>query len=103
LLEEDFYIAIAPYHTNTHPWLIHSATGCSGELEAKEFDLKIVTKEGEVIVQEIVKSLENGFFEIWLPRNIEATMYIEYEGLSNVSTISTYSGDPTCITTTKLS
>jgi hypothetical protein len=65
--------------------------------------LKIVTKEGEVIVQEIVKSLENGFFEIWLPRNIEATMYIEYEGLSNVSTISTYSGDPTCITTTKLS
>jgi len=102
LLNEDFYIAIAPYHTNTHPWLYHNATGCSGELKDVKFDVKIITNKGEVIVDESISSLKNGFFEVWLPRNIEATMIVEYNGLSNISEISTYSGDPTCITTTKL-
>ncbi len=63
----------------------------------------MITKEGEVIVDEYITSLKNGFFEMWLPRDIEATMIIEYNGLSNISEISTYSGDATCVTTTKLS
>jgi len=103
LLNEDFYIAVAPYHTNTHPWFYHNATGCSAELKDKEFKVRVITKEGEVIVDEYITSLKNGFFEMWLPRDIEATMIIEYNGLSNISEISTYSGDATCVTTTKLS
>ncbi len=64
--------------------------------------MKIVSEKEEVVVEQYVSTLKNGFFELWLPRDMKAVMTIEYGNMSNTSFISTYSGDPTCITTTQL-
>jgi hypothetical protein len=103
LSEEMFYMAIAPYYETTHNCSIHSATGCGGELRNEEFNVKIISDQGEVVFDDQVKSMQNGFFEIWLPRDITGSMTITHGEAINVSSISTFAGDNTCVTTTQLS
>lgn len=97
-----FYIAVAPYVNTTHTWFIHSATGCRGELSEETFGVVVTDSNGIEVFNEEVTSLKNGFFEIWLPRNIEGTILVNYNGLSSETTISTYPGDLTCLTSMKL-
>ncbi len=47
-------------------------------------------------------TLENGFIDLWLPRNQIYKTTIEYDGKSAQSEFSTHKGDNTCITTIQL-
>lgn len=102
LSNELFYVAIAPYYETTHTCLIHSATGCGGELREETFHVSIIANDGSVVVDKEVTSMKNGFFELWLPRDMEGTVTISHNDSTSIIEISTFSGDNTCITTTKL-
>lgn len=77
-------------------------TGCQGELADKEFDVFIEDKEGNIILNEKVKSQANGFFDLWLPRDETYQIRIQYDGKASESEISTFEKDGTCITTMQL-
>lgn len=99
---DEFFVSIAPFLTYTHECAIHSLTGCQGELVEKEFDIYIEDKDGKVIVDEKMTSLENGFIDLWLPRDQNFQVKISHDGKTVESTISTFKGDNTCITTMQL-
>jgi len=100
--DDAFYVAIAPYIDSTHTCTIHSVSGCRGELVEEEFMVKIVDDAGNTVFDEKTSTMQNGFFELWLPREISGTMYITYNGLQTFAEISTYEGNNTCITTIQL-
>lgn len=77
-------------------------TGCQGELVEKEFDVYIEDEDGNVVVDEKMKSQQNGFIDLWLPRDKKFQIRIGSEGKSVESEISTFENDPTCITTMQL-
>lgn len=86
----------------THPCAIHSLTGCQGELVNEEFDVYIEDLEGNVIVDEKIKSHSNGFIDLWLPRDKTYRITIANDGKEVKSEISSFENDNTCITTLQL-
>ncbi|GGA72408.1 CueP family metal-binding protein [Ornithinibacillus halotolerans] len=102
LPKDEFFVSIAPFEEVTHPCAIHSLTGCQGELVEKEFDVWIQDEEGNVVVEEAMTSLENGFIDLWLPRDKTYTVKIEFDGKVAEQELSTFEGDNTCITTMQL-
>jgi hypothetical protein len=68
----------------------------------KEFDVYIEEMDGNVVVDEKVKSQPNGFIDLWLPRDKKFRTKIEYNGKMVESEISTFENDATCITTMQL-
>src|SRR5690625_3801248 len=59
LPEDEFFVSIAPFVSETHPCDIHSLTGCQGELVEEEFDVTIVDEADNIIVDEIMPSYAN--------------------------------------------
>lgn len=102
LPEDEFFVSIAPFVEVTHPCTNHSLTGCQGELAEKKFDVYIEDEDGNVIVDEPMTSLKNGFIDFWLPRDKTYNVKIQYDGKTAESKISTFEGDNTCITTIQL-
>jgi len=102
LPDEEFFVSIAPYVEQTHPCAIHSLTGCRGELVAAQFDVLIEDGEGQIIIDEKMYAQPNGFIDLWLPRDDSYEVTVRYEGKIATSTISTNTGDQTCITTMQL-
>lgn len=102
LLEEDFFVSIAPYVDQTHPCADHSLTGCRGEMANEVFDIFIEDTKGNVILDQAMKSQANGFVDLWLPRDHRYRVTIENGGRAHVSEISTFESDNTCITTMQL-
>lgn len=68
----------------------------------EEFDVYIENMDGKVIVDEKMKSHNNGFIDLWLPRDQKYQVTIEHDGKQVESEISTYENDATCITTMQL-
>src|SRR5699024_9754641 len=102
LPEDEFFVSIAPFVQETHPCSIHSLTGCQGELAEKEFDVFIEDEDGNIIIDEKLTSLKNGFIDLWLPRDKNFHVKIQYDSKTVESEISTFEGDNTCITTMQL-
>lgn len=102
LPQDEFYLAFAPYVGQTHDCYFHSLTTCQGELVGADVDVRIVTDDGEVLVDEVATTFENGFVGYWLPRDIEGTLEVEFEGLTGVLDIATDADSPTCLTTLEL-
>ncbi|SDH68945.1 hypothetical protein SAMN05192534_10985 [Alteribacillus persepolensis] len=102
LPEGEFFVSIAPFIDTTHECSIHSLTGCQGELVEEEFDVYIEDEAGNAVVNETMTSLENGFIDLWLPRDETFQVKIEHNGGTAESEISTFEGDDTCITTMQL-
>ncbi|WP_067836278.1 CueP family metal-binding protein [Amphibacillus sediminis] len=102
LPDDQFFISIAPYQDETHPCVNHSLTGCQGEMVNEEFDLLIEDADGNVIIDQTVTSLSNGFIDLWLPRNQTYQVIISQNGKSAKSELSSFRDDPTCITTMQL-
>jgi len=94
-----FYLSFAPYVTQTHPCATHSLTGCQGELVNEQVYSVITDSEGNEIVNSNLTTMENGFVGVWLPRDIEATVTVSYNGLTAVAPITTYADSNTCLTT----
>ena len=77
-------------------------TGCQGELEKEEFEVYVGDEDGNVVVDETMTSQDNGFIDLWLPREKSYQVKIEQDGKTAQSEISTFNGDNTCITTMQL-
>lgn len=102
LPEDEFFVSIAPYINETHPCKDHNLTGCQGEMVNKEFDITIKDSEGNIIVNDKMKTQANGFIDLWVPRDQTYEITIKHEGKKVDSTFSTFEEDGTCITTFKL-
>ena len=102
LSKEEFFVSIAPYVNETHPCEIHSLTGYQGEMANTDFDVMIQDEEGKVIMDETMTSLENGFIDLWLPRDQTFQVNIKHGDKTTESIISTFEGDNTCISTMQL-
>lgn len=102
LPDDEFFVSIAPFINETHPCTNHSLTGCQGELTNTSFDVYIEDAEGTVIIDETIESFDNGFIDLWLPRNQHYHAKIVYDGKVAESEISTFEEDGTCITTMQL-
>jgi len=99
LPKDTFYLSFAPYITQTHPCAIHSLASCQGELVNREIYAVITDSNGKEIVSSNFTTMENGFVGVWLPRDINATLTVSYNGLVAQAPIRTYSGSDTCLTT----
>lgn len=99
---DEFFVSIAPFETETHACAIHSLTGCQGEMVKKEFEVYIEDEKGNVVENQTLTSLENGFLDLWLPRDHTYHVTIKHKGKVSESEISTFEGDNTCITTMQL-
>lgn len=99
---DEFYVSFAPYIDHTHDCFYHSLTTCQGELANVEMDVSIVGDDGEVYVDGVMETFDNGFLGVWLPTDITATLHVEYDGLSLTEQVSTDAEAPTCVTTGQL-
>jgi len=102
LPKDEFFVSIAPYVEATHPCENHSLTGCQGELVEEDFNVYIQDEEGNVIVDEKMTTLANGFIDFWLPRDKTFKVKVEHDGKIAETEISTFKADNTCITTMQL-
>lgn len=97
-LGDKFYLSFAPYEHRTHPCYNHSLSGCQGEMPDTAFNVKVTDNKGNVLVQEKMKSYRNGFIGLWLPRNIEGSIEVSYNGKTAVHPIETTDDSQTCMT-----
>lgn len=102
--DDAFYVSVAPFMDATHECYYHSLTTCTGEIQGEAVDVVVTDiATGEVLVDEVMTTFDNGFVGLWLPRGIDAEITIEYDGLSATSTLATKGADDaTCITTMQL-
>lgn len=102
LPKDEFFVSIAPYVKSTHPCATHSLTGCQGELTEQEFSVYVEDNDGNVIVDQTMKSQSNGFIDLWLPRDKKYNVTIEQDGVKAKTELSTFKSDNTCVTTMQL-
>jgi hypothetical protein len=96
-------VAIAPYITSTHPCETHYMSGCQGEMASTTVRVYGTSADGLVVVDDAITTMANGFFELWLVRDLEIQLTVEYDGKRASQLISTKSNSNTCITTMRLS
>ncbi|PAK74679.1 CueP family metal-binding protein, partial [Micrococcus luteus] len=97
--EDEFYVSIAPYRSQTHECYFHSLTTCTGELANTDVHVTVVeATSGETLLDETLTTYDNGFVGVWLPRGIDATLTVSAEGRTAKKAISTRPDDPTCLT-----
>lgn len=56
----------------------------------------------EVLVDETRTTFENGFTAFWLPRDIEGTLRVTYDGKTGAIDFATDQDAPTCLTNLQL-
>lgn len=101
--DDRFYLSVAPYVDQTHDCFNHSLTTCTGELASTDIQVQIVNQtDDNVLVDETRTTFENGFTGFWLPRNIEGTLRITYNGKTAETDFTTNQDAPTCLTTIQL-
>lgn len=101
--DDRFYLSVAPYARRTHECFFHSLTTCQGELTGAKMQVKIVDETNDkVLVDETRTTFANGFVGFWLPRGIEGTLQVSYDGMTGKTTIATDEDAPTCLTTLRL-
>jgi len=96
---DSFFVSIAPYINEVHPCTIHNLVTCRGEVFNQTMRIRIVDENNQIIIDEDRTTQDNGFIGIWLPKGINATLKVEYDGLTVEYPISTFSESDTCITT----
>jgi len=77
-------------------------SSCQAELPEKEFYVKAVDQDGNVLVDETIVTLRNGFFELWLPRNLKIGLRVQGLNRTAKGLITTFDNSNTCITTFRL-
>ena len=102
LPDQSMMIAIAPYIDKTHTCSTHYISGCQGELIDVPVKVLALKDDGTVLIDSTINTMSNGFFELWLPRNINITLKLESMNRKVEGTLATFSDNDTCITTMKL-
>ncbi|GAB2526014.1 CueP family metal-binding protein [Microbacterium petrolearium] len=102
--EDEVYISVAPFRAQTHDCYFHSLTTCLGELANTEVQVTLTdTATGDVLINDLRQTFDNGFVGFWVPRGLEASLTIGHDSQTGTATISTVNADdPTCITTLQL-
>jgi hypothetical protein len=77
-------------------------SSCQAELPEKEFYVKAVDQDGNVLIDETIATLRNGFFELWLPRNRKIGLRVQGLNRTAKGLITTFDNSNTCITTFRL-
>jgi hypothetical protein len=77
-------------------------SSCQGELPEKALYVTAVDQNGNLLVNQTVTTLRNGFFELWLPR--ERIIDLKIQGFNRVAKgiITTFDASKTCVTTFRL-
>lgn len=102
--ENKTYVSFAPYLNDTHPCTFHSLTTCRGEMRRTPIHIRIIESgSNRVLVDDRVKTFDNGFYGVWLPRNIDGKIEVTHEGKSGSTDFSTKTDGATCVTDLKLS
>jgi hypothetical protein len=68
----------------------------------KSFDVKGIDQNGETVIDRSVKTLRNGFLELWLPRGRLISLFIRHMGAAAEGFLATFDDSPTCVTTFQL-
>lgn len=103
LPEDTFYLSVAPYLDQTHECHFHSLTTCRGELGNEDLTVRVVSEtDGTVLVDQTLRTQDNGFAGLWLPADLTATLTVEHEGRTASTPITTGADAPTCLTTLQL-
>ena len=103
LPDDKFYLSFAPYVDQTHECFNHSLTTCQGELISETVQVEITdTTNDTVLLDDAVATFENGFIGIWLPRDIEGTIQVTYDGKTGEVDFATTEEAPTCLTTLQM-
>ncbi|MFS3127825.1 CueP family metal-binding protein [Nocardioides sp. Bht2] len=101
--DEEFYLSVAPFATSTHDCVMHSLSGCRGELRATPVTVTATdASTGEVVRTVRTRTQDNGFAGLWLPRDRKLTIAVQQGERSGSATISTDAEAPTCLTTIRL-
>lgn len=100
--EDRFYLSVAPYVAQTHECYYHSLTTCQGELTDQDLDIRVVSDEGAVLREEKMTTFDNGFVGLWLPRDVQGTIEVSFDGLTGVTDFATTDESATCLTTLQL-
>jgi len=77
-------------------------SSCQAEFPEKEFYVKAVDQDGNVLVDETIATLRNGFFELWLHRNRKIGLRVQGLNRTAKGLITTFDDSETCITTFRL-
>ena len=99
---ELIFVSIAPFINQTHPCGDHSLTGCQGELANEDFEITITDADGNVVFDETRNAGNNGFVDLWLPRDQTYQVLVKHDGKTVESEVSTFEEDGTCVTTMQL-
>ena len=68
----------------------------------KDFYVRAIDQDGNVLVDETIATLRNGFFELWLPRNRRIELTIQGLNRKAQGTIGTFDVSKTCVATFRL-
>ncbi len=72
-------------------------------LLGQDIEVRIVDDAtGDVIVTESTATFDNGFAGFWVPRDLQGTIEVTYNGRSGTTPFSTADEKATCITTLQL-
>jgi len=77
-------------------------SSCQAELPEEKFYVKAVDQDGNVLVDNTIATLRNGFFELWLPRNRKIALRVQGLNRTAKGLITTFDNSNTCITTFRL-
>jgi len=103
LLPEDrMVISVAPYLSMTHPCSQHSVSGCRGEFVSREFSYTIRDQDGRVLDDGVAETGDNGFLDLWVPRDEILELEIEAPVGRASRMVSTFSDAETCVTDMEL-
>lgn len=103
LPDDEFYVSFAPYREQTHDCYFHSLTTCLGEMSDEDIHVTVTdTGTDDVVIDETMRTYDNGFAGVWLPRDITATLTVEQDRDSATVPISTDDDAATCITTVQM-
>ncbi|MCW2288648.1 hypothetical protein EDF60_0421 [Leucobacter luti] len=104
IADDQFYLSLAPYRTQTHPCTFHVPTSCLGELRGVDAQLRVTdAATGDVVVDRAARTGDNGFMGVWLPRDGEFVVEVTVAGGTGTQTVRTGAEDPTCLTTLQVS
>ena len=99
LAEDRFYLSVAPYVDQTHECYYHSLTTCRGELANEDIGVRTSTRPARSSSM-TGTTFDNGFVGFWLPREVDGTIEVTYDGRTGQSPFSTR--EATCLTTLRL-
>ena len=77
---DEVYVSVAPYRNQTHDCYFHNLTTCLGELDNTDVQVTLTSSDDQVLVDETRRTYDNGFFGLWVPRDIDASLKISHAG-----------------------